>query len=960
MSGQSRLLVSTGANPELDDLLEELGNRLQAGENLDLEAIIREHPERADELRRYFPALQVLANLNATAEGPALLGELGDFRLLREVGRGGMGVVYEAEQISLRRRVALKVLPFAATMDPRHLQRFHNEAQAAACLHHTNIVPVYFVGCERGVHFYAMQFIDGQPLSDLVRQMRVRETKNAKAATGEPTTPYPPPQGAITTSTTLGRASASTPLTDEGRRGQDYYRKVAELGIQAAEALDHAHQLGIVHRDIKPANLLVDGAGRLWVTDFGLAHMQHNEASLTQTGQAMGTPRYMSPEQALAKRVPIDHRTDVYSLGVTLYELLTLRPAFDSDDRQELLRQIAFEDPARPRQLERGIPAELEIIVAKAMEKRPQDRYATTQELADDLERWVKHEPIRSRRPSLSQRGAKWARRHRAEVVAATVCLLVTLLAVAVNISWSVLDRTVRRAAVEGEARALLQEAHRLEREERWSQAINAVRHAQGLLAGAGADPSLCQQAQQLEKDLAMVARLQEVRLEASNPATNQKNNGTLEDRAYGKAFADYGLDVLRLDTVAAADLIRTSAIRTHLLEALDDWAYVRQFHQTGDAEPLLRLTRLVDDDPWRQRLRDPRVSRDRAALKRLAQDENAFVQPATILRWLARFLEQNGDVEAAIRLLRAAQSVRPADYYPNRLLANYLIRPASRADAIAFSRVAVALRPQDPWAHLLLGVHLNWNGDLDEAIAEYHKAIRLGDKDRPGFHFRLALALTEKGRLEEAVDEFREVLRMNKDDAEIQKHLHEVEQLAQLDHRLAEILQGKDQPKDAGERLALAQLCQRPFRKHHAAAARFYLAAFAEYPPFAEDLRLQHRYDAACAAALAAAGQGAEGDHLSTIECATLRKQALDWLRADLKSYRQMMRDAADKEAPEIARRLQHWLRDTHFNGMYDRAALGKLPQTERGDWQKLWEEVEALRQRAAQQPNAATFAQP
>src|SRR5205085_5778169 len=166
-------------------------------------------------------------------------------------------------------------------------------------------------------------------------------------------------------------------------------RRLAEWGVQAAEALDHAHQAGIVHRDVKPANLMLDERGNLWVTDFGLAHVQHSEASLTRTGDLVGTLRYMSPEQALAKRVVIDHRTDVYSLGVTLYELLTLHPALDGRDRQELLRQIAFEEPPPPRRHNPAVPRELETVVLKAMAKEPADRYASAQELADDLRRFL-------------------------------------------------------------------------------------------------------------------------------------------------------------------------------------------------------------------------------------------------------------------------------------------------------------------------------------------------------------------------------------------------------------------------------------------------------------------------------------------------------------------------------------------------------------------------------------------
>jgi tetratricopeptide (TPR) repeat protein len=198
---------------------------------------------------------------------------------------------------------------------------------------------------------------------------------------------------------------------------------VAELGVQAAEALDHAHQLGIVHRDVKPGNLMLDRNGGLWVMDFGLAQFCQAEASLTVTGGLVGTLPYMSPEQALAQRAVVDHRTDVYSLGATLYELLTLRPAFGSGHRHELLRQIAFDEPTPLRRIDRAIPVELETIVLKAMAKGPAERYATAQELADDLRRFLEDRPIRARRPTLSQRLARWSRRHQAVIRSAVVVL---------------------------------------------------------------------------------------------------------------------------------------------------------------------------------------------------------------------------------------------------------------------------------------------------------------------------------------------------------------------------------------------------------------------------------------------------------------------------------------------------------------------------------------------------------
>ena len=263
--------------------------------------------------------------------GEPAFGVLGDFRLLREIGRGGMGVVYEAEQISLARRVALKVLPFAATLDNKQIQRFKNEAQAAGQLHHTNIVAVHFVGCERGVHFYAMQYIEGQSLGQVIADLRSQNAdlpKKSGVRTAQPVSPgtqdhqpaEPVHQSAICDPPS--EIAAPTPpvaalSTEKSLTNRAFFHAVAKLGMQAAEALDYSHELGVIHRDIKPANLLLDVRGKLWITDFGLAHCQ-SQAGLTMSGDLVGTLRYMSPEQALAKRVVVDHRTDIYSLGATL------------------------------------------------------------------------------------------------------------------------------------------------------------------------------------------------------------------------------------------------------------------------------------------------------------------------------------------------------------------------------------------------------------------------------------------------------------------------------------------------------------------------------------------------------------------------------------------------------------------------------------------------------------------
>jgi len=375
---------ATGTHQVLDDLLAEVSEKLHAGEPVDVEEYASRYPELVEPLRRMLPAIRALADLGVSLSGSGALrtsgaqdadsvrGQLGDFRILREIGRGGMGVVYEAEQISLGRRLALKVLPFAAMLDSRQLQRFRNEAQAAAALDHPNIVNIHSVGCERGVHYYAMQYIEGRTLAQVIEELR---SGQQVASPLHPVTLSPPhPVTPSLGSTETQPAPQAGVSTKGSHQTSEFFRSAAQLGIQAAEALEHAHQMGVVHRDIKPSNLMVEfalpsptgrgvggeggcagrGAGgegpHLWITDFGLAQFtapsplagegRGEGPSLTMTGDIVGTLRYMSPEQALGDRRHMDHRTDIYSLGVTLYELLTLQPAFAGDNRETLVRRL--------------------------------------------------------------------------------------------------------------------------------------------------------------------------------------------------------------------------------------------------------------------------------------------------------------------------------------------------------------------------------------------------------------------------------------------------------------------------------------------------------------------------------------------------------------------------------------------------------------------------------------------
>src|SRR6516164_997384 len=367
---------------ELARILDAYLADLRAGKAPDRAAVLAAHPQLAAQLESCLAALDFIHR--AEHADAAVPPALGDFRVVREIGRGAMGVVYEAEQVSLKRRVALKVLRFGGAADAEAMERFQREAETVARLHHTNIVPVFAVGREGGVHFFAMQLIAGRSLS--------AELAGAKAA-GQPLDA----------------------------------KAVAGWGVQAAEALAHAHARGVVHRDVKPSNLLLDGEGVVWLTDFGLAR-RSDEATLTVAGVLLGTPLYMSPEQAAALDRPVDQRSDVYSLGATLYELATGRPVFDAETVGKLFEQIATAEPVPPRRHRSDLPRDLETVLLKCLAKDPGQRYPTARELADDLRRVVNGEPIRARRAPLLARLRRWAGKQGRGARAAALAVLATLL----------------------------------------------------------------------------------------------------------------------------------------------------------------------------------------------------------------------------------------------------------------------------------------------------------------------------------------------------------------------------------------------------------------------------------------------------------------------------------------------------------------------------------------------------
>jgi tetratricopeptide (TPR) repeat protein/tRNA A-37 threonylcarbamoyl transferase component Bud32 len=682
----------------------------------------------------------------APAEGPAgAPGGAQRYRPLHLHAKGGLGEVHIAEDAELHRRVALKRLQPQQAESPDSRRRFLREAEITSKLEHPGVVPIHgLVADEHAQPCYAMRFIEGESLKDAIQRFHDGDRD---------------------------------PRRDPGERNLAFRQLLGQF-VAVCKTMAFAHNRGVIHRDLKPANIMLGKYGETLVVDWGLAKTVERSAEArssgeetlqptgavegpgTRTGQVAGTPAYMSPEQAAGAVQQLGPASDIYSLGATLYVLLTGQAPFQGD---KILDQVRAGTFARPRQLKVQVPTALEAICVKAMAYRPGERYATALALAADVEHWLADEPVAAYAESWETRVGRWGRRHRPLVAGLAAATVVAVLLGGLAWVWLERQEAERReevARLEGRERqaseTALQQGEAFLRQGRLVEADVTLRQAASRLVG-GSPADLQQRLRQAQDNLQLVKRLDDIRLEEAT-LVDGKWNPRRGGPAYAAAFRQHGLDIQPAHEADLARRIAASPVKDQLVAALEHWLPAAD-NQTGSR--LLALVRQADPDPYRNRFRDPQVWRERRQLAQLAKNADAGRLSPALLTAVGVTLEEMGG--PGVELLERGQRRYPSDFWLNFELANALIEKTRGRwqEAVGYYRAALALRPQTPMVYNNLGTALADKGDLAGAIAAFKHALALDPKFADG-HSNLGKTLYAQGDVAGAIAEFKKAIALD------------------------------------------------------------------------------------------------------------------------------------------------------------------------------------------------------
>ena len=686
---------------------------------------------------------------------------IGPYKLNERIGEGGMGTVWMAQQTEpVKRLVAVKLIK--AGMDSRQvIARFEAERQALALMDHPNIARVLDAGTTgAGRPYFVMDLVKGVPITRYCDEHHL------------------------------------TP------------RQRLELFVAVCSAVQHAHQKGIIHRDLKPSNVLValyDGRPVPKVIDFGVAKATGQQLTdktlVTGFGALVGTLEYMSPEQAEVNQLDIDTRSDIYSLGVLLYELLTGSPPFSRKELEkagmlEMLRVIREQEPSKPStklstaeglptlaanrgtepaKLTRLVRGELDWVAMKALEKDRNRRYETANGFALDVQRYLADEQVLACPPSAGYRLRKFARRNKGglAVAALVLCFLVLL---GSGIGWAMRDRSAResevarlhgerQAKVTGQVESILAEVDRLEGQQKWPEALLAARRAETASAGGEADAPTTERVRARLKDLKFIDRLEQIRMKHGSYAWKEM------DQDFARTFGDFGVDVDALAVEQSIQRLKARpALTIPLAAALDEWVFIRRApgytEDHAGWEQLAAITHGIDPEPLRDRLRSTwgrPIAETQDELRRLAESIDVRAHhPATLYQ--AALTLQGGP---RLRLLREAQSVYPGDYWLNHFLGNELYHQKKDLEgAIQFHTAALSVRPSAIIAYAELGHFLRDSGKVDDEIAVLSSAVEIDPKHRRAPYYDLGRALRARGKPDEAVAVYRRAIEARPEEA--------------------------------------------------------------------------------------------------------------------------------------------------------------------------------------------------